>query len=182
MTADCSMYERVMGESFGRLADSVQQFHRLAGKHALYGRVQVHAPESILAKLLARLLGTPLSACEGPIKFELDARPSEETWTRYFPSNVMTSRLQLRNGQIVEKLGAARLTFALHENNGCLNMQLRRLQFLGIPCPKWLMPIVVAEETGIDGRLYFNVRAEVIFVGLVVSYQGYLLLPGEVQT
>ncbi|MCY7389072.1 MAG: DUF4166 domain-containing protein [Burkholderiales bacterium] len=176
MKADGSMYERVMGESFGRLAESVQQFHRLVGKHELTGMVQVDAPKSILAILLARLLGTPLSANEGPIKFKLDARPSEETWTRHFPSNVMTSHLQLRNGQLVEKLGAARLTFALLENNGRLNMQLRRLQFFGIPCPKWLMPIVVAEETGFDGRLYFHVRAEVIFVGVVASYQGYLSL------
>ena len=165
-----------MGESFGRLAASVQQFHRLAGTHVLHGWVEVHAPKTIVAKLLARLFGTPLTANEGPIKFELDARPLEETWTRHFPSRVMTSHMQLLDGRLMEKLGAARLTFDLHEKNAQLHMQLFRLQFLGISCPTWLMPTVIAEETGTDGRLYFHVRAEVRWIGLVASYQGYLSL------
>ena len=167
-----------MGESYGRLAPEVQQFHRLAGKHTLHGRVEVHAPQSVLARLLALFLGTPRTATEGTIKFELDAHPSGETWTRHFPSKNMTSHLQLVDGQLIEKLGAARLIFELSGSNGQLNMHLRRLYFLGIPCPNWLMPRVIAVETGRDGRLYFHVRAEVPGVGLVASYQGYLSLSG----
>ena len=33
------MYETAMGQHFGRLARSVQDFHRLAGKHVLHGQV-----------------------------------------------------------------------------------------------------------------------------------------------
>lgn len=167
-----------MGESYSRLASEVQQFHRLAGKQKLHGRVEVHAPKSLLAKLLAMFLGAPRTANVGSIKFELDAHPSGETWTRHFPLKTMTSRLQLIDGQLVEKLGAARLIFELSESNGQLNMHLRRLYFLGIACPNWLMPRVIAVETGRDGRLYFHVRAEVPGVGLVASYQGYLSLSG----
>ena len=170
------MYERTMGESFDRLAPELQQFHRLAGKHTMHGRVEVHAPKSALAKLLALFLGTPRTATEGPIKFELDAQPAVETWTRYFPSKTMTSRLQLIDGQLVEKLGAARLVFKLSESDGRLNMHLYRLHFIGVPCPTWLMPRVVAEETGGGGRLHFCVRADVPWVGLVASYRGYLSL------
>ena len=171
------MHEQVMGASFSRLAPQVQQFHCLAGKHSLHGEVEVHAPKSFLARLLALLLGTPRTASEGEIEFELDAQPLEETWTRYFPLKTMTSHLQLIDGKLVEKLGAARLIFELSEQNGQLNMHLCRLYFLGIPCPAWLMPRVIAEETGRDGRLYFHVRAEVPDAGLVASYQGYLTLP-----
>ena len=165
-----------MGESFGLLAPALQQFHRLAGQNELHGLVAIHAPESFLARVLARLLGTPLVACEGPIRFELDAQPLAETWGRYFPSHVMTSRLQLVDDHIVEKLGGARLTFALIEKNGQLSMQLCRLHFFGVPCPGWLMPRVVAEESGRNGRVDFHVRAEVPYVGAVAGYNGYLLL------
>ncbi len=171
-----TMYERIMGASFSRLAPEVQQFHRLVGKHTLHGRVEVHAPKSLLTKLLALLLGTPHSASEGAIKFELDAQPLAETWTRHFPMKTMTSRLQLIDGQIVEKRGAARLLFELSEKQGQLRMHLRRLHFLGFPCPDRLMPRVVAEETGRDGCLHFLVRAEISGVGLVASYQGYLAI------
>jgi hypothetical protein len=177
MMPHCSMYETAMGARFDRLAPGVRDFHRLAGRHTLHGQVVIHAPKSILAKFLARLLGTPRSACHGPIKFELDAEDLKETWTRYFPASIMTSHLQLLNGHLVEKLGAARLTFELLETNGQLKMQLRALQFMGIACPKWLMPTIIAEETGADGRLNFNVRAEVPWVGVVARYQGYLSLP-----
>ncbi len=173
------MYERAMVESFNHLAPEVQQFHRLAGKHTLHGQVEVHAPKSLLAGLLALLLGTPRTASEGAIKFELDAQPLMETWTRHFPLKTMTSRLQLIDGQLIETLGVARLMFELAEKEGQLNMHLRHLYFLGIPCPTWLMPRVVAEETGRDGRLYFRVHACVPGVGLVASYQGYLTLPAS---
>lgn len=173
------MYERAMGESFSRLAAEVQQFHRLAGKHILYGRVEVHAPKSLLAKLLAILLGTPRSASEGAIKFELDAQPEAETWSRNFPSKAMSSRLQLIDGQLVEKLGAARLMFELSEEKEKLTMHLRRLYFFGLSCPGWLMPRLVAEETGRDGCLHFLVRADVPGVGLVARYQGYLTMPAS---
>ena len=47
----------------------------------------------------------------------------------------MTSRLGLASGQVVEQLGAARLTFDLVEVGGRLVMRLQHLRFLGIPCP-----------------------------------------------
>jgi hypothetical protein len=177
MTPDISMYESAMGERFMRLAAPVQQFHRLDGRHVLHGQVAVHAPGSMLARLLARFLGTPLIAGEGPIKFELNAHPLMETWTRYFPSNVLMSTLQLDGNYLVEKVGAARLTFELSESQGHLHMHLRQLQFFGIVCPKWLMPIIVAEESGIDDRLYFHISAQVRHIGMVARYHGYLLVP-----
>jgi Domain of unknown function (DUF4166) len=178
MTAAASMYESAMGERFGRLTVPVQRFHRLSGRHILHGLVRVHAPASIPARLLARLLGTPLMPGEGPIKFELDAHPLAETWTRHFSSNVLVSRLQLHGPYLVEKIRAARLTFELCERDGQLCMSLRRLHFFGIPCPAFLMPLIRAEETGgADNRLHFHISAEVRHVGLVAQYHGYLLLP-----
>lgn len=173
------MYEQAMGESFSRLAPEVQQFHRLTGKHTLHGQVEVHAPQSLLATLLARLLGTPRAAGAGAIIFELDAQAFAETWTRHFPTKTMTSCLRPIDGQLVERLGAARMIFELAECDGRLNMHLRHLYFLGISCPARLMPRVNAEETGRDGRLHFHVHAGVPGVGLVASYQGYLALPSE---
>jgi hypothetical protein len=73
--------------------------------------------------------------------------------------------LELRrvDGCLVEPLGAARLVFALDEANGGLRMQ--SLRFLGIPCPAWLWPRLVAEEAGDGGR--------------VVGYRGHLVVPHE---
>jgi hypothetical protein len=79
MTAS-SMYQLLMGASFLRLSPSVRAFHRLTGPHVLHGWVQTEAPGTFLAKLVARCLGTPLSASNGAIRFELDAHPDREVW------------------------------------------------------------------------------------------------------
>lgn len=171
------MYESAMGERFGHLAVPVQRFHRLTGRHVLHGHVEVHAPVSRLARLLARFLGAPLVAADGPMKFELDAQPLTETWTRYFPANVMTSRLQLDGCYLVEKVAAARLRFELVERAGDLHMRLCQLQVFGISCPNWLMPIILAEETGRGDRLCFTISVQMRRIGLVARYHGYLLLP-----
>jgi len=88
----------------------------------------------------------------------------------------MTSRMRLDARQIIEQLGAARLTFDLCEADGRLEMRLKRLHFLGVPCPNWLLPQVIAEETGQGDRLHFRVQASLPVIGTVTSYRGHLAI------
>jgi hypothetical protein len=171
-----SMYEQAMGESFVRLPLAVQRFHKLAGLQELHGWVDIDAPSTRAARLLALCLGTPLRATSGPIRFELQAAAEAETWTRHFPRQKMTSRMRLDARQVVERLGAARLTFDLCEAEGRLEMRLMGLHFMGVPCPRWLLPKVIAEETGRDDRLHFRVHASLPVIGTVTSYRGHLIL------
>lgn len=174
-----SLYRQVMGSDFQQLARAVRQFHSLSGPHVLRGEVAIDAPHGRLASLLARCIGAPLTTTRGAIRFDLDASPGLETWTRHFPGRTMTSRLARRDAQLVERLGPARLTFRLAQAGGTLRMQLVRLHVLGVPCPSWLMPRVIAQESGDEGRLHFFVQASVAGLGLVASYRGFLELPPE---
>lgn len=98
-------------------------------------------------------------------------------WTRYFPGKTMTSHMRLQDGRVVEQLGAARLTFGLHESQGRLLMQLQGLRFAGVPCPRWLLPRIVAQETGNGELLEFKVSAALPWVGVVTHYEGHLRVP-----
>jgi hypothetical protein len=174
-----SLYQQVMGADFLLLPIPLQQFHALQGTHVLSGWVEVRAPASFAAQILARCLGAPLDAQRGSIRFELESSSTSEHWIRHFPGKTMESRLRQISGRIVENLGAARLTFALRASTEKLEMQLVRLHFLGVPCPRWLLPSVVAEETASIGRLHFRVQASLPFIGVVAQYQGHLGLPEE---
>jgi Domain of unknown function (DUF4166) len=110
-------------------------------------------------------------------RFELDAQPYCETWTRHFPSKTMTSRLLLEEGKLIERLGPARLTFVLSELDGTLKLPLTELHFFGIRCPNRLLPRAVANESANAERLHFTIQVSVPGVGLVAGYQGYLELP-----
>ena len=169
-----SLYERVLGTSYAQLPPAVQRFHRLTGRTVLKGWVQTHSPSSLPARLLAFCLGTPQRAGSGPLSFELDASPEAERWTRHFPTQTMTSRMRLVAGKIQEQLGAARLTFGLSVAEGTLKMELEGLRFLGLPCPRWLMPQIAAEEVGQGDQLHFRVAASVPLLGMVAGYDGHL--------
>jgi hypothetical protein len=172
-----TLYRAVMGEAFDRLVKPVRQFHSLAGRHELHGWVDVRAPGSWAARLLAICLGAPTRAARGPIRFELWAQPDAETWTRFFPNRTMRSVLKKDGIRVTEKLGASRLAFELVEVAGALEMRLQALHFWGVPCPRWLMPDITARETGEAEQLNFHVQASVPVIGLVVSYSGYLAVP-----
>jgi hypothetical protein len=173
------MYRSVMGDAFDRLATPIQQFHSIAGFHEFHGEVKVAEPASILAKLLAIFLGTPLNASQGPIRFELAAGPATESWTRFFPGKTMHSSLTKSGHRVVERLGASRLTFELVEVDKALEMRLEKFHFLGISCPTWLSPKVMARESGGVNTLNFHIQASVPFIGIVASYTGHLNIPSE---
>ncbi len=177
-----TLYEQVLGANYAHLPLAAQQFHSLTGRAILHGWVETDAPSSALARVLAYCLGTPPSASSGPLRFELEASPNMESWTRHFPTRTMTSRMRLVGCQVEERLGAARLTFNLAAVDGTLKMELASMKFLGVPCPKWLMPRVVAEETGIEDRLHFRVVAALALIGVVASYRGHLDLSPKVTS
>ena len=174
-----SLYRQVMGEDFLQLHPALQRFHSLSGAHVLRGEVRMQAPRTWLARQLARLLGLPLKATDGAIRFQLDAGPERETWTRHFPSGPMTSTLTRRRQCIVEHLGAARLTFRLMPTSGRLSMQLTRLHFFGVPCPRRMLPTIRAEECGEGDLVHFDVSATLPWLGLVSGYCGTLRVPKE---
>ena len=169
-----SLYEAVLGGQYAQLAPAVQTFHRMTGRVTLRGGVETEPPASRVARSLAWCIRTPHTPTRGPIRFMLDATTTEETWTRHFPRHTMRSTLFLHQERIIERLGAVRLVFALEAEHGVLRMRLEGLRFLGIPCPAWLRPAVLAEETGSGDRLHFNVRASVPLLGVVAAYRGYL--------
>lgn len=171
------MYQRAMGPAFARLAPALARFHSLAGQHRLEGQVAVEAPAGAMGRVLAWALGAPQASVRGSIVFELQATPLAEVWTRHFPARTMRSTLRASGGQVVEHLGAARLGFTLVEAQGRLVMRLESLHFLGVPCPAWLRPQIVAEETGQGDTLHFHVQATVPWVGRVVHYRGHLVVP-----
>ena len=173
-----SLYARVMGPEFARLAAPLQHFHSLAGRHELHGWVEAEAPSSLPARMLAWCLRTPRRVASGPLRFEIEAAPSREVWTRHFPGRTMRSSFSGSAAQVFEHLGPARLAFRLVRQDAGLRMHLTSLRFLRIPCPRWLMPQLVAEESASDGRLHFRVSASVLLAGTVASYRGYLELPG----
>jgi hypothetical protein len=169
-----SLFAAAMGPTYRRLDPTVRAFHDLRGHVVLHGTVHIEGPENWMGKVLARMTGSPRTTADGPMRFVLDSQPGQQVWLREFPGATMRSTMRLKNDALVETLGAARLTFDLVESAGSLDMQLRSMRFLGIPCPRWLMPRIAAREYADAGQLHFHIHAALPLVGRVAGYSGQL--------
>jgi hypothetical protein len=178
-----ALLEHLMGPDFVRLAPALQRFHRLHGHATLHGQATTCAPATGLARLLARMLGTPRRASCGRLVFRLTAHPATLRWTRHFAgqgrARPMASRLQesaTHPGQLEECLGPVRLRFTLHALDGELHLKLSGMRCCGLPCPRVLLPSVTAVESGHGMRLHFHIEAGLPWAGRVTRYRGFLEL------
>lgn len=174
-----SLYRQLLGDAdYASLPAAVQRFHELRGDCQLTGEVQTEAPAGWLARLAASLLRSPQASTSGTIAFRLQAESQRERWTRSFPGQrSMVSTMRADGELLVEQLGPTQLRFRLEAGDGCLRMRLLGMRLFGLPCPRVLMPRVVAEERGDDERLCFEVSAALPLIGRVAAYRGHLLLP-----
>jgi hypothetical protein len=175
------LFPAAMGEAYQRLHPEVRRFHDLQGTVELCGEVETEPPAGLAARCLAALLGAPRSATTGPLRFHLQCRDGVQVWTRHFPQRSMRSSLRLRGARLVESLGPTRLEMELREQDGALEMVVRSMRVLGIPCPSCLLPRIEASEHGSAGRLHFHVRASLPLVGRVTGYRGWLQLPARAE-
>ena len=176
---DGPLYRRILGHDFLALDAAVQRLHSLRGHQRLHGRCTIVGAERRAGRWLAASLGLPSPAHEGAFAFELHTDRDGETWTRYFPRRAMRSRLHEQAPSILgERLGPARLSFALDVHEGSLSMRLIGVRIFGMPWPQRWLPTVWAREHGVGEQFHFDVGARLGALGLLVAYRGHLDLAG----
>lgn len=169
-----SLFQQALGHHYQQLPAELQAFHAEQGVTHLEGQCTVIGAKTTLAKIVARLFSLPRASPPAPMRFELRATPTEESWLRLFPSRPMHSRLALEAGHLTERFGPVRLHFFLQADKSGLRMILKKLTIWGIPLPHFLLPTVLAEETASPGKLHFAAGASFPIVGLVAQYRGHL--------
>lgn len=179
MSSTDSLYRQVLGKDFDLLGRELQIFHSMAGRVNLAGKCEVKAPHTAVGRLIGLLFSLPKATTETDFLFELDADARQETWRRHYPSRMMISRMRVRSGTLVERLGPVDLYFKLKTENSQLTMLLQGITVCGIPCPRFLIPSVLAQETASPGKLHFNVAAHLPLVGVLAEYRGYLQIEGK---
>ena len=99
---------------------------------------------------------------------------SRETWTRRFGEQRMQSVIRRGRGALEECFGPIVLTFGLTAEPDRIVWTLVGAQFLFLPLPTALFAGCGAFETIVDGRYWFDARAHIAGIGLLVHYKGWL--------
>jgi hypothetical protein len=143
----------------------------------LTGRATVVRGFGLLSRLLARMSGLPPEQHNGPVRVEMQQlhRQGTERWTRHYgTAQPMRTTLRRAGNFLDETVGITTLRFKLSLEGGSIRWTAVRGRTLGLPWPKSWLRGIDACESHRGNHYYFNVRATLPVVGLLVHYVGEL--------
>lgn len=168
----------VLGAGFELLPPEVQATHDHAGPRRWSGRAEVTRGAGLFAGLIARMFRFPGAAADVPVTVLKTPVEGGEVWERRFGGQVFRSHLRGGTGGLTERFGPLTFAIALEVRDGALYWPVVRGWCLGLPLPRWLLPVSVAREYAEDGRFRFDVALHAPFGGLIVRYKGWLAASG----
>ncbi|GAB1479857.1 hypothetical protein MASR2M74_24260 [Paracoccaceae bacterium] len=161
----------MLGADFARLPPALQNLHH---RPAIWkGRAEVIRGTTWPARLLTRLAGFP-PAGQVPLTFSISATDAGEVWTRDFGRHRTRSTLRAGpDGVLCEAFGPFRVTMRPAVTPHGLALTVTALHFLGLPCPKLLLPRDTSTEAALPGgAVGFDIRASLPGIGLLIRYRG----------
>ena len=178
-----SVHAQVLGPVFDRLPPLLRGVHDARPRKEFSGRCSVTSGRNWLARTVALFASLPRRSHED-IAVHVVIERSEtselsETWTRQFGEQRMQSTIWLGRDALEERFGPIVLQFALTAETDRIVWTLTGARFLFIPLPKALFAGCAAFETIVDGRYWFDARAGMAGIGLLVHYQGWLTEHGR---
>lgn len=158
--------------ALGALPPRVHRLHRDARPSRYAGSVTVERGSGHAARLAAALLRLPPAGTH-VLEVEIAADTHGERWSRRFGSVPVTSRLAVRDGRLIERIGMAVLGFRLAAAADGLRWRAESLAIAGIALPRRGFD-VGAFEYEQDGRYRFEVTVRLAPFGLLIAYAGSL--------
>lgn len=171
------LFRQVLG-AFDALPEEVRATHDHAGPRRWSGRAEVTRGAGRFAGLIARVFRFPAAAVDVPVTVLKMPVEGGEVWERRFGGQRFRSHLRVGAGGLTERFGPLTFAIALEVREGALHWPVVRGWCLGLPLPRWLLPVSVAREYAEDGRFRFDVALHAPFVGLIVRYRGWLAAEG----
>jgi hypothetical protein len=138
----------------------------------------VRCGDGLIARLVAALIGFPRAGADVPLRVAIVPERDGERWTREFDGKAFSSVLRPGVGRneslLLERFGMIEIALALVVDGPRLLFIPRRWSGLGIPLPRFLLPVGTTFECERNGRFAFDVEIGAPVVGLIVAYRGQL--------
>lgn len=168
------------GKHFAELHPLLQRLHREGGE--LAGEVEVRYGQGLaglLGRRLAAKLGLPNASqrCEMRVAIHHSGRCL--FWNRHFAGGQTMDSTFVPHGHFpdgywLESTGKLSLELGVQIIDGGWHWQQRRMRFIGIPLPGWLLPNSKAFKHVENGQYRFSVTFTLPWLGLLFGYAGDL--------
>lgn len=173
-TLSFSPYRDCLGDEFADMPPALQHFHAAPGDFMVHGHIKVKSGSNTPARLVAWLMGAPISDVEGPFHLERTIQGGCEVWTRRFPDACFRSTIHTKERLLIESMGPFSASSRVVWASPHLKLELVGVTLFGLPVPSFLLPRLIAEEWADGTRLCFNIDTHAPFVGRLFAYSGHL--------
>jgi hypothetical protein len=176
-----SVHAQVLGASFDRLPPLLRGVHDTRARKEFSGRCSIASGRGWLARVIQLFASLPRRS-QADVAVHVVIERSErgeisegrETWMRRFGEHRMQSVIRTGRGALEECFGPIVLTFGLTAESDRIVWKLAGARLLFLPLPAAWFAGCGAFETIVDGRYWFDARAHIAGVGLLVHYKGWL--------
>lgn len=172
------IFQQALGAEFSALPESIRDLHDCVEFGRWQGRAEVISGTGRLAQLIRRIFGFPPSGTNIPVTVEIRRFHDCEHWVRNFDGRRFRSEIRLSGGpgsrRITERFGAFRFQICLTPTETNLSYPVERGWFLGVPIPRWMLPISDSTESEVRGEFKFDVAISLPGIGRIVRYVGQL--------
>jgi hypothetical protein len=178
---ELSLTRRLLAADWPLLAAPVRAVHECRPT-TLIGRATVVRGWRLLPRFFGWISGLPPEQHNGPVRvlFEQLHQGARERWTRYYgTAPPMRTTLRCSGNCLEETVGITTLRFKLTLEGGSIRWTAIRGRTLGIPWPKSWLRGIDACESHRGNHYYFNVRASLPGLGLLVHYVGELEMANQ---
>jgi hypothetical protein len=176
-TPEPSLFETALGADWPTLSSPLCTLLGVHQQGHFAGEATVENGTHLLARLTRWMMRLPPAAATVPVRVEIEATADRERWTRHFGASRFRSVLcwDEQRRCVTERFGPLRFALGLVAAEGSLAWPVTRGWFLGVPLPRWLLPVSDARESmDAEGRFVFDVSIRLPWVGLVARYRGWL--------
>ncbi len=169
------LFRQALGPAFATLPEPVRATHDHAGPRRWVGLAKITRGRGVLARLIAVLFRFPAVGTDIPVTVLKTPVPGGEIWDRRFGAGLFRSHLRLTAKGMTERFGPMTFGLNLFVKQNALHFPVVSGRCLGIPLPRFLLPVSVAREYAYEDRFCFDVALYAPFgAGLIVRYKGWL--------
>lgn len=167
------LWERLLGTAaLAALPPRVRRLHHGERPCRYAGTVTVQRGTTRLARFTADCLRLPPAGTQA-LQVDIVSDPAGERWLRRFGEVPMASRLGIRDGRLIERLGLMTLAFRLTTAPDGLHWTAESLRIGGFALARSGFQ-VQAREFERAGRYHFEVAVLLALTGLLIGYAGSL--------
>lgn len=174
-----TLFRHAVGATLDRFHSPVKHLHDVQDATVVFGHSDIDRGSGPVSRLVGWLFGFPPAGRRLPTVITVVASGGSEIWQRRFSGHPIVTQLEpgdQNHRPVVTERFRFGVAFDLEvaERHGALRFELLGMRVGGIPMPRYLWPVLRAEERAERGGFRFDIDIALRGIGQLIHYRGWV--------